>query len=462
MSKLFQILGFLVLFATSALAQEKNFHDLRGMEDSTGTTHLFYRVMDSESRFVYTNHIYHFNTEDKTERLLFEEQYFENPRDTLPFDFVGVSDFHFLENDLNKVIYLQINQFDHPVGPYSSIYQKLIDWDGDEIAQGVHDGQVIGNAIGIPSKLSDRIIINYLFGNEVFQKGTNIDTTLTLYDAAEDFENALHIVADWSETEQLVAHRNDTLFILDANFEILTRVKSPFNYSFYDYSLVDFYFPSDSSTFYFRQRSTNKYLSYPVYRGDMVNEEIIFKEIIPSRSQNGFNIQPFNNGEVVYSDSTAVLFSSDRGDTFQKLIDMNEYVTGLYFNQQQLLYILTKVHLYSYNFETEELINLLDLPTSIEDSNVGMPSTISLHQNYPNPFNPSTNIQFALPADSHVRLAVYDQLGRELQVLIDDYLPLGNHVATFNANNYSSGIYYYVLDAVDLNERVIKKMTLIK
>ncbi len=462
MSKLFQILGFLVLFATSALAQEKYFHDLRGMEDSTGTTHLFYRVLDSESRFVYTNHVYHLNTESSLDSLLFEEQYFENTRDTLPYDFVGVSEYHFLENNVNKVIYLQINQFDHPVGPYSSIYQKLIDWDGDEIAQGVHDGQVIGNAIGIPSKLSDRIIINYLFGNEVFQKGTNIDTTLTLYDAAEDFENALHIVADWSETEQLVAHRNDTLFILDANFEILTRVKSPFNYSYYDYSLVDFYFPSDSSTFYLRRRTTNKYSSSSIYRADILNDELSLQHITPSRSQNGFAINQTDSSSIAYSDSTVVLNSNDRGDTFETLITMNEFVSGLYFNQKQQLYILTKEHLYIYDLESELLTSLLDLPTSNEVSGINIPNSITLSQNYPNPFNPSTNIQFALPADSHVRLAVYDQLGRELQILIDDNLPLGNHIATFNANNYSSGIYYYVLDAVDLNERVIKKMTLIK
>ncbi len=456
----------ILLFTSGAtnliFAQDKYFHELRGFEDSTGTTHLFYRVLDSEARFVYTNHVYHLNTESNLDSLLFEEQYFENPHDTLPYDFVGVSEFHFLENDVNRLIYLQINQFDHPVGPYSSIYQKLIDWDGDEIAKGGHDGQVIGSAIGIPSKLNDRIIINYLFGNEVFQKGTNIDTTLTLYDASEDFENALHIVADWSETEQLVAHRNDTLFILDDNFEIYARVKSPFNYSYYDYSLVDFYFPSDSSTFYFRRRTRNKYSTSSVFRVDILNVEMSVQHITPSRSQNGFAINQTDNSSIAYSDSTVVLYSNDRGDTFETLITMSEYVTGLYFNQNQQLYILTKEHLYKYDLESEELTSILDLPTSNEVSGIDIPNTIILHQNYPNPFNPTTNIWFALQSDSYVTLTVYDQLGREVQVLFDEYLLMGNHVATFNANNLSSGIYYYTIEAVDLNQRATKKMTLIK
>jgi hypothetical protein len=72
MSKLFQILGFLVLVSTSLLAQEKYFHDLRGMEDSTGTTHLFYRIFEETNGCRgnnFTNNINRFNTSTEHEEL---------------------------------------------------------------------------------------------------------------------------------------------------------------------------------------------------------------------------------------------------------------------------------------------------------------------------------------------------------------------------------------------------------
>lgn len=441
-------------------AQEKYFHELRGFEDLAGTTHLFYRVLDSESRFVYTNHVYHLNTDNSTDSLLFDEQYFENPRDTLPYDFVGISDFHFLENDLSKLIYLQINKFDHPVGPYSSINQKLIDWEGDEIAIGGHDGQVIASAIGIPSKLNDRIIINYIFGYEVFHKGTNIDSTLTLYDASEDFENALHIVADWSETERFIANRNDTLIILDSDFEIQSRKQSPFYYSYYESSLVDFYFPSDSTIFYFRQRTTSKYFSSPIYRGDLGNSEMTFTQITPYKSQNGFAINPTHDSAIAYSDSNVVLYSTDRGNSFQSLTTVEHSITGLYFDSSGQLYILTKEHLLKFNPETEELINLLDLPTKNEESVFEIPTTINLHQNYPNPFNPSTVISYQLAVDRFVQLKVFDALGREVAVLEDGLKLAGNHSVTFEASSLSSGIYFYQIE-VD-GQLLTKKLTLIK
>lgn len=90
----------------------------------------------------------------------------------------------------------------------------------------------------------------------------------------------------------------------------------------------------------------------------------------------------------------------------------------------------------------------------------GVPTDLILHQNYPNPFNPSTNISFSLPTSSKVELKVYDLLGREVQVLVNDKLSSGGYHYTFDANALSSGIYFYQLKTdVGLQS---KKMTLIK
>ena len=97
--------------------------------------------------------------------------------------------------------------------------------------------------------------------------------------------------------------------------------------------------------------------------------------------------------------------------------------------------------------------------TSIDDPS-GLPTEFALEQNYPNPFNPSTQIRFALPMDSKVRLTVYDMLGREVAVLADDVRPAGRHAVTLDATRYASGIYLYRLEAGTAT--FTRKMTLIK
>jgi hypothetical protein len=69
----------------------------------------------------------------------------------------------------------------------------------------------------------------------------------------------------------------------------------------------------------------------------------------------------------------------------------------------------------------------------------------SLDQNYPNPFNPRTNIRFSIPHRQHIELKIYDLLGREAAVLIDEELPPGTYVREWNASAYASGIYFYRL-----------------
>lgn len=88
------------------------------------------------------------------------------------------------------------------------------------------------------------------------------------------------------------------------------------------------------------------------------------------------------------------------------------------------------------------------------------PVQYELDQNFPNPFNPSTNIKFSLAYSSSVKLIIYDMLGRQLEVLVNQHLEAGTHNITFNAGMLSSGIYFYKLEAGSFSE--IKKMTLVK
>ena len=76
-----------------------------------------------------------------------------------------------------------------------------------------------------------------------------------------------------------------------------------------------------------------------------------------------------------------------------------------------------------------------------------LPKVFALEQNYPNPFNPSTTIRFDLPTSSEVRLSVFDMLGREVSALVNERREAGYHSVNFNASGFSSGVYFYRLQA---------------
>jgi hypothetical protein len=93
------------------------------------------------------------------------------------------------------------------------------------------------------------------------------------------------------------------------------------------------------------------------------------------------------------------------------------------------------------------------------------PESFELLDNYPNPFNPSTTIRFSIPDKSFVTLKVYDMLGREVAELINDELETGNFEKTFEANNFSSGVYIYRITAMKEGKILFsesKQMLLVK
>ncbi|HLX12769.1 MAG TPA: T9SS type A sorting domain-containing protein, partial [Bacteroidota bacterium] len=83
-----------------------------------------------------------------------------------------------------------------------------------------------------------------------------------------------------------------------------------------------------------------------------------------------------------------------------------------------------------------------------------------LEQNYPNPFNPSTKLRFGIPATTQVSLKIYDVTGRMVATLVDDKRAAGNYEVEWNAQNVSSGIYFYKLTAGGTT--VARKMAVVK
>lgn len=95
-----------------------------------------------------------------------------------------------------------------------------------------------------------------------------------------------------------------------------------------------------------------------------------------------------------------------------------------------------------------------------------IPSEYYVSQNYPNPFNPSTTIKYSLPVESTVKINIYNSLGETIEELASETQPEGNYEVTWNAQNYSSGVYYYSFEVNGADgsqsHREMKKIVFLK
>jgi hypothetical protein len=101
----------------------------------------------------------------------------------------------------------------------------------------------------------------------------------------------------------------------------------------------------------------------------------------------------------------------------------------------------------------------LNSATSVKEKE-NVPASFALDQNYPNPFNPATMIRYQLTMNSFVTVRVYDELGREIARLVNGEQSAGGHSVRWDAENFSSGVYIYELNAGNYHD--VKKMVLIK
>jgi len=94
------------------------------------------------------------------------------------------------------------------------------------------------------------------------------------------------------------------------------------------------------------------------------------------------------------------------------------------------------------------------------EAEVNSPAVYALEQNYPNPFNPSTTINYSIAEAGIVKIAVYNLLGQEVALIVNEFKEAGAHAVTFNASQLTSGAYFYTIETPQFKQT--RKMLLAK
>ncbi len=174
----------------------------------------------------------------------------------------------------------------------------------------------------------------------------------------------------------------------------------------------------------------------------------------------------YSSSPINEANWNAAIAVNDPPAPIQSGSQQNFDIGGL--NPGQIYYVAMKAQdNYSNIADISNLVSAEARPfvlDDIDDIN-GLPRDFNLSQNYPNPFNPTTNIDFALPAPSHVSLNVYDSNGRLVSNLADHYFEAGYHSIVWkgesdSGRNVSTGVYFYHL--VANNFESTKKMIFLK
>ncbi|MCX7835314.1 MAG: T9SS type A sorting domain-containing protein [bacterium] len=206
---------------------------------------------------------------------------------------------------------------------------------------------------------------------------------------------------------------------------------------------------------------------YPVLRTIPPARDTVFFDTIEVGQSNSKILRVFNDGGqplivsrifvssllrtiVTFSDTA---FTVAGGDSFDVTITWTPPAPGT-LNSQFTLQCNAEQQPVTYR------IRGYARPTYVRESETQIPSKFTLAQNHPNPFNPTTDISFTIPMKSHVKLAVFDVMGREVMQLVNENLETGVYTVTLDATQLPAGVYFYKMTAGNFN--AMKKMILLK
>jgi hypothetical protein len=219
--------------------------------------------------------------------------------------------------------------------------------------------------------------------------------------------------------------------------------------------------PSSLGTINLRQGSSSLAAALTI---DGIKVGLTWSDVVPVELTS-FTASPVgNNINLKWTTATEV---NNSGFEIQRMYSNKwekiGFVNGNGTRSEQTEYTFTDKNLepgkYAYRLRQIDHDGTFSYSPAVE-TEIGTPLSFSISQNYPNPFNPSTSISFALPEAGNIKLVVYNLLGQQIRVLVNEYKSAGSYTIDFNADNLNSGIYLYKIEYKSFTE--VKKMTLLK
>jgi len=215
--------------------------------------------------------------------------------------------------------------------------------------------------------------------------------------------------------------------------------------------------------------NTNLIVTNSIFKGQDNNDILFTNSALASVSYSNFDNQlnmPFSNPPTGLGTLMQTNANGDSCDVFY-----NIYLDPLFVDFENADYNLTEdspcIDAGDPESPYDPDSTICDMGVFYYDQDVGidditdvLPAKFSLSQNYPNPFNNSTVITYQLPYSSQIKIEIYNILGRRISKIQDDIKPAGYHQTIWNAEDISSGVYFYKIQAGDCIET--KKMLLVK
>jgi hypothetical protein len=431
----------------------KKIHDLKGITDSSGTVHLFYRIFelgepsDNHPR-TDQNHIYHLNTQSEVESFFLRDEFsvitFTNGDQR--YSETRVLDYAFPTKDQTEYIYSTL-------GCRTDCVSSVMTHDSVNLFHRL--STTAPRLVRHPDK-KDTVYLAYNNETRIVEKNK------------EGWRKDIATVDSITLPYHLISvHPNrDSLFIGIKDHNLIKSDGSD------NYAVVDTtrrwdedtraYYGGSSNVMYLQSKDKREHqtiLTTDIYRSAKSGDRGSWKKIYGDSSYVAFESNPAQN-RIFIGDGKQLLVSNDHGEEFTNVNTFKYPITSLYQpdNRNLELYVRTKFSIWKL-VDGKKTKLLKKVTTNLEDD-TSIPSKIELMQNYPNPFNPSTNIRFSLSQAEQVTVNVYNTIGQRIETLINRQMTAGSHSVTFNAEGLPSGVYIYRLEAGKYSES--QKMLLVK